>query len=376
MQNQNNQQNQAQQRPNPPPQQQVATVKIDPNCPNCGANLEYSPEKLGLYCEHCLGVVDIPQVPAGRFPIRELQENTAPKWDEARTIECENCRAKEVIPSHAKSVSCAFCGSSNVVACEDIVGLKPNSVVPFKISKQNAIDAVTKWAKKKTFAPGRFKKNVTPTDIDGVYNPAFKFDATTTTRYNGVLSRVETTTTFVRGQAVTTSRTVRFNISGTHNGNFNNILIQACDTIKQAELNKIQPFNTNNVNAYNDAYLYGYVSGQAKRDGMACWGQARNQIEQSIQKAVLAQHPGCSIVSFNAQTNYNTASYRYVLIPVYVGHFTHKNKLYNFYINGDTGRITGKTPVSGAKVAALVGGLVVAATGIGALILWLLGHIG
>ena len=42
--------------------------------------------------------------------------------------------------------------------------------------------------------------------------------------------------------------------------------------------------------------------------------------------------------------------YKYVLVPVYVGHYKYKNKLYNFYINGENGRITGKTPVSKLKV--------------------------
>jgi len=345
---------------------------ISPQCQNCGANLGYNPDKLGLFCEMCQAVTKIEARPAGRFPISELSNASQPRWVETRVFECQNCGAKEVVPGHEMSNTCAFCGSSTVVPSDDIPGLKPNAVIPFRVSKEKAIEAVTKWAKKKLFAPSRFKKNVVPKDVDGVYNPAFMFDATTTTRYNGVLSRTETTTSFVNGRSVVSTRTVRIPISGTHNGTFTNIMIQACDEIKQTELNKIQPFDNQNISEFNDAFLFGYVAGQHKRDGMACWGQARSDIEKRIQQEVLRQHPGCTVVSFNAQTNYNTASYRYTLIPIYVGHFTYRNKLFNFYINGDTGRITGKTPVSPLRVSALVGGIVAVVGGILALAIWLL----
>jgi len=332
--------------------------QINPQCNGCGANLGYNPDKLGLHCEMCSSVVKVDVGPAGRFPISELSEASQPRWVETRVFECNNCGAKEVVPGHEMSSSCAFCGSSSVVACDDLAGLKPNAVIPFRVSKQKAIEAVTNWAKKKIFAPSRFKKNVVPQDVDGVYNPAFMFDANTTTRYSGVLSRVETHTVMINGRATIQTRTVTFPISGTHNDNFTNVMIRACDSITQAELNKIQPFDNDNIKEFNDAFLFGYVAGQHKRDGMECWASARSDIEARIRQAVLRQHPGCSVVSFNAQTNYNTASYRYALIPVYVGHFMHKDKLFNFYINGDTGRITGKTPVSPLRVLALVGGIV------------------
>ena len=46
--------------------------------------------------------------------------------------------------------------------------------------------------------------------------------------------------------------------------------------------------------------------------------------------------------------------YKYILIPLYVGHCNWKTKLYNFFVNGFNGKVTGKAPVSPLKVGALV----------------------
>ena len=42
------------------------------------------------------------------------------------------------------------------------------------------------------------------------------------------------------------------------------------------------------------------------------------------------------------------------MIPVYVGNFSFKRKVYNFFVNGTTGKTYGKYPKSGLKIGTLV----------------------
>lgn len=60
-------------------------------------------------------------------------------------------------------------------------------------------------------------------------------------------------------------------------------------------------------------------------------------------------------------------TYKYVLLPVYVGHSTWRQKLYNFFVNGETGKVTGKAPVSPLKVL----GVVLLCAAAVALLVWL-----
>ncbi|MBR7110302.1 MAG: hypothetical protein IKC83_00350 [Clostridia bacterium] len=72
----------------------------------------------------------------------------------------------------------------------------------------------------------------------------------------------------------------------------------------------------------------------------------------------------------NVYVNYNEVRYKYVLLPLWVCNFGYKGKTYNFFINGETGRTAGKTPLSPLKVglAVLIG------LGVVGGLIWLLYH--
>ena len=42
--------------------------------------------------------------------------------------------------------------------------------------------------------------------------------------------------------------------------------------------------------------------------------------------------------------------YKYVLLPVYVGHTEYKGERYQLFVNGQTGKVYGKTPKSKWKI--------------------------
>ena len=50
----------------------------------------------------------------------------------------------------------------------------------------------------------------------------------------------------------------------------------------------------------------------------------------------------------------NNRSFKYVLLPLYIGHTEYRKKLYNFFVNGETGKPTGKVPKSVFKVTTAV----------------------
>ena len=57
------------------------------------------------------------------------------------------------------------------------------------------------------------------------------------------------------------------------------------------------------------------------------------------------------------QTQYSDTSYKNVLFPLWTAQFKWKNKIYNYAINGQTGKVSGERPYSWLKIAAIVGTL-------------------
>ena len=120
-------------------------------CPSCGANLKFIPEKEALYCEYCETEINL----KGKASSEELDflencDNPKHDWDfETKVVHCDNCGASNVVSKYEITSNCPFCGSASVVDTSELVGEKPNRVIPFKISKEDVKTNYKKWLKKK-----------------------------------------------------------------------------------------------------------------------------------------------------------------------------------------------------------------------------------
>ena len=53
-------------------------------------------------------------------------------------------------------------------------------------------------------------------------------------------------------------------------------------------------------------------------------------------------------------SRFSDITYKYLMLPIWVSSFKYNDKIYQFMVNGQTGKVYGKTPVSGWKVALVV----------------------
>ncbi|MGN0807631.1 MAG: hypothetical protein ACI4MN_04190 [Candidatus Coproplasma sp.] len=343
------------------------------SCPLCGGRLVYSPADRALKCEYCGGKGQIDMSRYGEelnfYDLMNANNNT---WaNDTHVFKCNNCGAKTVISKSDISKKCPFCGTTNVVQSDELCGIKPNAVLPFLLDKVQACESAVKWAKKRLFSPRKFKKNVYPEEIDGNYIPAFTFDANTSTRYSGRLGRTRTRTKRVNGKTVTETYTEWFNISGTYSMSFDDFLVQASESVSQKNIDKLSPFDTNQSQVYSSDYLMGFTASHYTKSGQQCWEYAKGEMQRLVKSAILSQYQYDREGSFSMNMSCSDITYKYVLLPLYVGHYAYSKKTYNFFVNGRSGKVTGKAPVSPLRVclAVLLG--LVAVAGIGALIYFL-----
>ena len=325
------------------------------SCPNCGGLSVFSPTHQKLKCEYCSSLFDVPSdTLATEQNLNDLL-NSNQNWNEAQVVQCKNCGGKQVVNNNGISAICSFCGSTNIVKTEELTGLAPQGVVPFHVEKEEVASLSKKWGKSKFFAPNSFKKQLSPQNINGVYYPVFTFDANTTSTYSGRLYKNYTRThRDSQGRMHTTTERRYFNIRGTHNQQFDDVIIQASNGISQRYISVLEPFPTNKAIVYNPNFLNGYSALTYSKTGKVCWQEGYENIKNRIRSSILMKYTYSGVSSFNQETNILSVSYKYVLVPLYIGHFTYKNKLYNFYVNGYSGEVTGSAPVSGVKVALVV----------------------
>ena len=108
---------------------------------------------------------------------------------------------------------------------------------------------------------------------------------------------------------------------------------------------------------------------QYDKDIQDCWSLAKSKMDEIIKRNILKQYHYDKIAYFNCNTTHDRVTYKYIMLPVYVANYKYKKKTYNFFVNGLSGKIAGKTPLSFWRilVASLLG--VAAAVGIAYLVI-------
>ncbi|MBR4270224.1 MAG: hypothetical protein IKQ31_00910 [Clostridia bacterium] len=327
-------------------------------CPNCGGEAEFDAKTQKLHCLYCGGYYEIQN--NEKVTENELSEllDKATVWNEAEVYECKSCGAKEILDKQEVATVCPFCGTNNVVRTEDLPGIKPQGVVTFKIEKSNASDIAKAWAKKDWFAPNDFKRSATTENIHGVYNPVFTFDAETKSDYDGRLGKYYT----VRRGKHTYTEVRYFHISGKdYPLNFDDFIVQASTSVPQKHISKISPFPTNGAPVFKSEYLRGFSANAYNKDGKVCWDECKELMRIEIEKRILSKY-NYDVKSYvNISTKFNHPLYKYILVPLYIGNYRYKEKIFNFFINGSNGKISGSRPKSFWKILfATILGLIVA----------------
>ncbi len=322
-------------------------------CPSCGANMEFDPDSQMLKCSHCGAKQSLGKTLTAREIdfLSGLSEDDNWESEEAKCFSCPNCGAKVVLEKNQTSKLCPFCGTAHVEIKDELLGLKPNGVIPFKFNSDKASELSKSWAKRKFFAPSKFKKGLKTENINGVYAPCFTFDSNTASVYQG---RIGTRHTRVVGSGKnrrTETYIVWRTISGNFYDKFDDVLITAGEKLNQKQIDKISPFDTNNSVKFENKFLLGFMAYHYDKSLSDCFATAKYKMDVLIKRHILGQYNYDVVDYVNISTTHERVTYKYLMLPVYVGNFYYNKKCYNFYVNGETGKVNGKAPVSILKVS-------------------------
>lgn len=326
----------------------------------------YSPSEGKLHCPYC----DSTRVVEKSVPVRRdfiEEQNKGVVWDEENTYQCPNCGGTVLLENFATATACPFCGATNIVKKENMPGLRPDSILPFAIEQKQAFERGKKWVSHRIFAPHKLKKDFKVDNFKGVYIPSFAFDAYTSSSYNGRLGERRTRTVGSGNNRRVETYIYWYYVNGTIALPFEEIMIEASTQLDQKELAKIAPYDMGNAESYMREYVAGFSAERYDTSLSDSFGIAKEQMDNTIRKAIIDKYHADVVGSLDVFTNYNNIKFRYTLLPLWVCAYKFKEKLYRFIVNGRTGKSTGKTPVSPVRVSLAV----LLGIGIIALIAWL-----
>ena len=287
-------------------QSSVAVVK----CPNCGADMAYDPSLGALHCEYCDTALK-PEKTAGGFSRDFFTEREEGEVEGGASLyRCPNCGGEAEIDNFDSTVECPFCGATNIVRTESLKGLKPDTILPFVVSRENALECGRKWIKKRLYAPRKLKKNFTADRFKGVYTPSFVFGTRTHSSYEGKLGEHYTVTVRTSKGTRTEVRTRWFFVSGNFDKAYRDVVVEASSAIDQQQINKILPFDLDNKEQYKKEYLAGFAAERYSSSLDDSFETAKAMIDPDIRQCILSQYRYDVIGYLNVNTGYSDIRFK------------------------------------------------------------------
>jgi hypothetical protein len=338
-------------------------------CPACGGAAEWSPAKQALVCPFCGTVSPMQPGAAESGDVRELDLVTALRnipegdrgWQTAtRSVKCQSCQAISVFKPDRVAQNCDFCGSPALVPYEATEApIRPESLLPFKLSESDVRDKVRSWYGSRWFAPNKFKSRAFTDTLHGVYLPYWTFDAQVAAQWTAeagfyYYSTESYTDSNGREQTRQVQHTRWEPASGGLEHFFDDELVPASRGVPAPLLRQIEPFPTRDLAPYDPGYVSGWVVEQYQIDLVAAARHSREAMDAKLRALCAAQIPGDTYRGLEVAADYSGQTFKHVLLPIWLLSYQYGAGTYRIVVNGITGAIAGKYPKSWIKIALLV----------------------
>jgi hypothetical protein len=129
------------------------------------------------------------------------------------------------------------------------------------------------------------------------------------------------------------------------------VFVSAGSKLSQKELSKLGSFDESNNRVYDDEYLLGFMAYGSEVSVADGWENAKDIMDNDLKRSILSQYHYDIVDYIKVNTSHSNVTYKYVLLPVYVGNFKYGKKVRNYVCNGVNGSSTGNYPVSPWRVA-------------------------
>ncbi len=210
-------------------------------CPGCGSVMTFSVQDQALKCGSCGRTQSIEEAD-------QREARTAGSSFSVDLLTCPTCGAEIRAMNTAQAAFCSYCGSSVMLERRETDMEAPETVAPFRVTREECFQKYQQMVRKSLCADHRLKKQVTAESFRGIYVPHYIFSASVKGQTN-----LEATQT-VGDDTYYYNTTVQLDHSFTH------ILHDASREMPDAMSEKIARVDAEAFRPFSPAYLSGFYS--------------------------------------------------------------------------------------------------------------------
>ena len=328
-------------------------------CPSCASSLRFDIAAQKLHCDYCSSSFD-PKLFDSVTADAELQDDLEESKPgdtglyETAVWVCPGCGAALTYADDTDVTSvCTYCGGRNIMF-ERIRGeRRPESIVPFTVTKEDCIKNYTKRARKAFLSPGYLLNKAQTESFRGIYMPYFEYYAD----LDGDLSlSAESLKSSDSDKSVYEVYFLKGHVKGQIYGNSHDASVRFADDISES----LGDFGERK--RFTPGYLCGFYA-ETSDAGPDTYQPSREIFTQKIAEAVvrkaekkpltLKEEPidlG-TIDSESIVADAHNISAKRTLYPVwFMSHRMRNGRLTYAAVNGSTGKVAADFPLSFFRV--------------------------
>ena len=371
-------------------------------CPACTGPLHYSAKSGKLECDYCDSSFDVAEIEAlyarkeaeaaaakqaadakaeaaqaakaeaaeaaaasGGWDTSDLSRDWGAEADGLRVYSCPSCGAELICDQSTAATACPYCGNPAIVPGQFSGALRPDYILPFRLSKDDAVQALRAHYKGKPFLPRSFTSANHIEQIQGVYVPFWLFDGGA----EGAASyRASNTNVFETGDYEITE-TRHYHVVRAGSLAFEKIPVDASSKMPDDHMDSIEPFDYAQLRPFSTAYLPGYLADKYDVTIDDSRDRADTRCRETLAQALRDTVTGYgACVTEREDIALRRGKVHYALLPVWMLSTKWRGQDFLFAMNGQTGKLDGDLPTDRGRFwgmfAAIAAPLTVALTAI------------
>ena len=367
----------------------VETVNYQ--CPACGGPLRFAGDTAMLKCDYCDSQFSVEQVEALYAGKQDKAETKAEKeasksgkqgdtvvatgkaqaekakaqkmdpiqaylqrasWEDAESEHlcssvCSSCGAELIHDQTTAVTQCPYCGNNTVIPGTMAGTLKPDYVIPFKLGKEHAIEALKRYYKGKKFLPSAFANDNHIEEVQGVYVPFWLYSARSDAEARFSAQNVRSW----REGKYEVTETDFFDVERAGYMDYTRVPVDGSQKMPDSHMDAIEPFDYGELKPFSVAYLPGFLTDRFDMTVEDCKPRALGRIGNSSEQALESTVQGYSLVeSQGCNVDTKVTDVSYALFPVWMLHTKWSGQDFLFAMNGQTGKFIGDLPIQKSKV--------------------------
>ena len=328
-------------------------------CTGCGSNLYYDADSQSLICHMCGNIFDPATMEMNgslgiENPEQEYGIDDELDYEDSRNVEivCNSCGSQIVTDAHTSATICPFCGSPTLVSRKLTRQFRPDAIIPFSKTKEEAKKLYLEHISGVPHVPSSFKNGATIDKIAGVYVPFWLISADVDMDIGGWTHTVIDGSRYYdrEKQERLHTHSLDVPVDGHVSFSLSNVPFDASKKISDRLMEACEPFDLDALVPYNASYLPGFLAEKYDAQPKDMYDRIKKRLDNYCHDiAENVQFEDTDAFTYNS--SYTMISYKnykviYCLMPIWFLNINYNDTNYQFAVNGQTGEVCGLIPES------------------------------